>query len=95
MVVRVELPGLKREDVKVSIQNENLVIEGERRQDEEQKGRGYYESEWIYGRFYREIPLPESVNDTDVKASFKDGVLEVELPMPENAHERREIPIGS
>ena len=69
------------------------MIEGERRQDEEQRSRGYIESEWFYGRFYREIPLPESVNDADVKANFRDGVLEVELPIPENARERREIPI--
>lgn len=93
LIVRVELPGLKRQDVKVCIQDDNLVIEGERRQDEEQRSRGYIESEWFYGRFYREIPLPESVNDADVKANFRDGVLEVELPIPENARERREIPI--
>jgi HSP20 family protein len=93
LVVRVELPGLQKDDVKVSVWNDHLVIEGERRQDEEMRGRGYYESEWRYGRFYREIPLPESVDADQVKAHFMNGVLEIELPQSESAKERREVPI--
>ena len=71
------------------------MIEGERRQNNEQQGTNYYESEWMYGRFYREIPLPESVDPGDVKANFNNGVLEITLPQPQSMAERREIPIES
>jgi HSP20 family protein len=94
-VIRVELPGVEKENVRVTVAGDQLVIEGERRQNNEQQGTNYYESEWMYGRFYREIPLPESVDPSDVRANFNNGVLEVTLPQPQNRAERREIPIES
>ena len=83
MVVRVELPGTDRQDVRVSTTGDSLVIEGDRRQSEEQQRRGFYRSEWTYGHFHREIPLPESVDPKDVHAKFNNGVLEIEMPLPQ------------
>lgn len=82
MVVRVELPGTDKQDVRVSVTGDALVIEGDRRQNEEQQRRGFYRSEWTYGHFHREIPLPESVDPKDVHAKFANGVLEIEMPQP-------------
>ncbi|HET9328468.1 MAG TPA: Hsp20/alpha crystallin family protein [Candidatus Eisenbacteria bacterium] len=93
-VVRVELPGLERDDVKVSVWNDRLIVEGERREDDEQRGRDYYQTEWTYGRFYREISLPESVEADEVTASFKNGVLEIELPQTQSSRQRRQINIS-
>lgn len=83
MVVRVELPGTDKQDVRVSTTGDSLVIEGDRRQSEEQQRRGFYRSEWTYGHFHREIPLPESVDPKDVHAKFNNGVLEIEMPQPQ------------
>ena len=92
--IRVELPSVEKDDVRVTLSGDTLVIEGERRHREEQQASGYYESEWTYGRFYREIPLPETIDPTDVNASFNHGVLEITLPQMHNLPERREIPIA-
>jgi HSP20 family protein len=94
--VHAELPGLKPEDVKLEVTDVSLVIEGERMFEHEVKDKGgVYRSERRYGRFYRQIPLPEGVNVDQAKAQFKNGVLEVTLPMPERKSNRRQIPIGS
>jgi HSP20 family protein len=93
-VVRVELPGLEKDDVKVSVWNDRLIVEGERREEDEQRGRDYYQSEWSYGRFYREIPLPETIDAPEVQASFKNGVLEIELPQSSSSHQRRQVTIS-
>ena len=83
MIVRVELPGTDKQDVRVSVTGDSLVIEGDRRQNEEQTRRGFYRSEWTYGHFHREIPLPETVDAKDVHAKFDNGVLEIEMPQPQ------------
>lgn len=92
-VVRVELPGMQKEDVRVSVLNDTLIIEGERRQNEEQQRSGWYQSEWNYGRFQREIPLPETVDPSQVNARFTNGVLEVDMPQSQQANQRQEIQI--
>ena len=97
LVVRADLPGLNRGDVKVDIIDDSLIIQGERRQESERDEEGYYRSERSYGSFYRSIPLPEGTNDEDVKASFRDGVLEVTMPVPKQRGRRIEVgegPIG-
>jgi len=82
LVVRAELPGLSREDVDVEVDDDALVIRGERHNDVEDEHDGYYRSERSYGSFFRAIPLPEGVDASSCNASFKDGVLEVTLPKP-------------
>ena len=82
LVVRAELPGLSREDVDVEVDDDTLVIRGERHNDVEDEHDGYYRSERSYGSFFRAIPLPEGVDASSCNASFKDGVLEVTLPKP-------------
>src|SRR5579883_1343539 len=62
LVVRADLPGLTKDDVKVEVREDNLCIAGERRQEREEKRKGFYRSERSYGRFYREVPLPEGVD---------------------------------
>jgi len=82
IVVRADLPGLTRDNVDVEIEDETLIIRGERRNDLEDKRDGYYRSERSYGSFYRAIPLPEGIDAGAANASFKDGVLEVTLTKP-------------
>lgn len=82
LVVCADLPGIRKEDVHLEIHDDYLVLEGERRQESEENQGGVYRSERSYGRFYRTIPLPDGVNPEQVRANFKDGVLEVTVPMP-------------
>jgi HSP20 family protein len=94
LVVRADLPGLTKDDVKVDVRADSLIIQGERRQEREENEEGFYRSERSYGSFYRSIPLPEGVEDDDVKASFRDGVLEVTMPAPQGQQRSRRIEIG-
>jgi HSP20 family protein len=82
LVVRADLPGLSRENVDVELDDDALIIRGERRSDVEDNEEGFYRSERSYGSFYRAIPLPEGIDASACNATFKDGVLEVTLPKP-------------
>src|SRR5436190_8807342 len=82
LIVTAELPGMNKDNVKVELTNEGLAISGERRSEHEDKRQGFYRSERSYGRFYRLIPLPEGVDPDKAKAEFKDGILEVQVPLP-------------
>ena len=82
LVVRADLPGLKKEDVKVELTDEGLTIEGERRGGHDEKGNGYFRSERSYGKFYRRLPLPEGADAQKANAAFQNGVLEITLPAP-------------
>jgi len=93
LVVRAELPGLSKDDIKVEMTDEGLVIHGERKREKEEKHEGWYRSERSYGEFRRLIPMPEGVNADQAKASFENGVLEVTAPIPESTRQRRSIPI--
>ena len=88
LVVHADLPGLSPDDVNVEIEDGVLAISGERRQQSEHRDRGLYRSERSYGSFYRAIPLPEDVNEAQINASFRDGVLEVTVPLPEQQRQR-------
>jgi len=94
LVVRADLPGMQREDVTVEVTPEGLVIEGERRQEHERQNEGYYRSERHYGRFTRVIPLPEGAEAEQAHATFRDGVLEVTVPMAKTQSRRHRIEIG-
>ena len=82
LVVRADLPGLKKDDVKVDVREDGITIEGERQHEQESERSGFYRSERSYGSFYRTIPLPEGVMVDQAKASFTDGVLEITMPAP-------------
>jgi len=83
LVVTTELPGTKEKDVHVSIVGDVLTIKGERKQDREVKEENYHRMERFYGAFERHIPLPIPVEADKVKATFRDGVLEIRLPKAE------------
>lgn len=93
LVVTADLPGLKPEDLKVSIEGDTLVVEGERKLEKQEKREGYYHSERSYGKFYRSIPLPEGTKTDQIAAQFTNGVLELTAPIPEAKTKRREIPV--
>ena len=80
--VKAEMPGLKKEEVKVEVTDGRLAISGERKREEEETKEQFYRCEREYGSFYRAVPLPEGVKLEDVKATFADGVLEVSVPLP-------------
>jgi HSP20 family protein len=82
LIVRADLPGLKKDDIKVDVTDNAITIQGERRHEEEAERGGIYRSERSYGTFYRSIPLPEGAMTDQAKASFKDGVLEITMPAP-------------
>jgi HSP20 family protein len=79
-VVRADLPGMTKDNVKVEVSEGELIIQGERKEEKEQKEKGYYACERSYGAFYRAVPLPEGVKADEAKATFKDGVLEIAMP---------------
>ena len=79
-VVRADLPGMTKDSVKIEISDGELVIQGERKEEKEQKEKGYYACERSYGSFYRTLPLPDGVKTDEAKAAFKDGVLEIAMP---------------
>ena len=82
LVTKVDLPGLKKEDVKVEVTDGYLSISGERKSETEEKKNDVYRCERSYGSFYRAVPLPEGAKLEDVRATFADGVLEVSVPLP-------------
>ena len=88
-IVRADLPGLTSNDVKVEITDDALTIQGERSEEHKDEREGWYRSERSYGTFLRSVPLPEGVNTNNIEANFKDGVLEITMPMPQ-----REQPQG-
>ena len=81
-MVRADLPGLTKDDVKVELTDDLLTISGERKEDKEEKREGFYRSERSYGSFYRQVPLPEGAKTETAAATFHNGVLEVTIPAP-------------
>jgi HSP20 family protein len=82
LVTKVDLPGVKKEDVTVQVTDGHLALSGERKRETEEKKDNVFRTEREYGSFYRAVPLPEGVKLEDVKATFVDGVLEVSVPLP-------------
>lgn len=78
--IKAELPEVRKEDVKVNIENGELCISGERKQEKEEKGKKFHRIERYYGNFMRSFTLPGNVDETNIKASFKDGMLNLSLP---------------
>lgn len=85
VVVTAELPGMKAEDVQLTVQGNMLTISGEKKESSEKKDKGYYYAERRYGSFRRNIPLPSEVDTDKVEAACREGVLTITLPKVEQA----------
>jgi HSP20 family protein len=92
-IVRADLPGLTKDDIKIDITDDALTIQGERKQEHEEDREGVHRSERSYGSFYRSIPLPEGIKTEEAKANFRDGVLEISMPSPQRESRHRQIAI--
>jgi HSP20 family protein len=94
-LIRAELPDLRKEDVKVTVENGVLTISGERKFEKEEKQKKYHRVERAYGRFVRGFTLPDDADADGVKADFKDGMLTVHLPKNEQAKPKQiEVKVG-
>ena len=87
--IQAELPGVKKQDVKVTMENGVLTIQGERRQQQAAAGRKYHRIETSYGRFVRSFTLPDTVEAGNVRAEYADGMLRLHLPKSEKAKPRQ------
>lgn len=95
--VCAEVPGMEEKDINVTLKDNKLIIEGERKSEtkEEDKKKGFFHSEMSYGRFYRSVPLTDDIDVENVNANYKNGVLIVELAKnPEKTTKERKIQIG-
>lgn len=89
LVVRAELPGMKKDDIDVSVQGDTLSIRGERKFDGEEKRQNYHRVERCYGAFQRYLVLPSEVDPAKAKAKYHDGVLELKMPKSERARPKK------
>ena len=94
LVIRADLPGLTKDDVNVEINDDAIIISGERRNENEEQREGYYRSERSYGSFFRTIPLPQGVNADDANATFNNGVLEITMKAPQLQSRGRRLEIS-
>ncbi len=83
IVVRAEVAGCKPEDIDISVYNNVLSISGEKKETKEEKNKGYYHMESVYGSFRRDINLPSDVDNGKVEATCTDGILSIRLPKAE------------
>lgn len=94
-LIKAELPEVKKEDVHVTLQEGVLTIQGERKQEKEEKGKKFHRVERSYGGFVRSFTMPDYVDDTKVKAEFKEGILNLHLPKSEKAKPKAiEVRVG-
>lgn len=96
MVVKVDLPGVEPKDIHVKLDEGELLITGERKTDKEVKEEGYFRKESSYGFFERRMTVPKGLKETDIKATYADGVLEITLPKAARIEGRpkpKEIPV--
>jgi HSP20 family protein len=89
VVFRVDLPGIRREDVELNIEDGNLVLRGERRMNPDVRREDYHRLERAFGPFLRSFRLPEGVDPQNIQAEMRDGVLTVSIPRREDSHPRR------
>jgi HSP20 family protein len=95
LVVRADLPGMAKEDISVDLEEDQIVIRGERQTETENRADGSFYTERSYGSFYRSIPLPDKIDGEQAEANFRDGVLEITLPLPkETERGKRRLEIG-
>jgi len=89
VVVKAELPGMKKEDINVSVTDNTVTITGEKKQEEKVEKKNYFRMERSYGSFTRGFHLPTEVQSDKAKANFKDGILEVRIPKTAEAKEKQ------
>jgi len=88
VVVKAELPGMKKEDIDVSVTDNTITVSGEKRKEEKVEKKDYYRLERSYGSFSRSFSLPAEVQTEKVTAKFKDGILEIRIPKTEEAKKK-------
>ncbi len=93
LVIRAELPGVKQEDVDITLQNNVLTLSGERKAEQEEERGGYYVRERRYGSFSRSLTVPEGVDESKIHARYEDGVLEVTVEGAAQVQEPKRIQI--
>ncbi|HID32479.1 MAG TPA: Hsp20/alpha crystallin family protein [bacterium (Candidatus Stahlbacteria)] len=84
IVVTAEIPGMSKQDIKITSTGNTLTITGERKREKEEKGKTYHRIERCYGKFVRSISLPVEVDPDRTKATYNDGLLKIVLPKPES-----------
>jgi HSP20 family protein len=89
LILKAELPGFSKEDIGIELKENTLVIKGERKREDEMKEGNYHRVERAYGAFQRSFMLPTTVDHEKVKASYKDGILELHLPKVPAAQPKR------
>jgi HSP20 family protein len=89
MVVRVELPGLSKENIELSLHDNVLTLKGEKKQEKKEEKENYHRVERSYGSFNRSLTLPADVDQSKIQATFKNGVLEIVLPKAEEAKQKK------
>lgn len=85
ITLTAELPGFKEDEVQIQMESNILTVRGERKFEEEKEGRNYHRVERAYGQFVRSFTLPNNVDRENIRAHFKNGLLEIELPKREDA----------
>jgi HSP20 family protein len=88
-LIRAELPGMKKEDIKIEVKDETLVLSGERKSEKPAEGVEYRHVERVAAEFWRTFSLPETVKQDGIEASYKDGVIEIRVPKTEEAKPRQ------
>ena len=93
-VIRADLPGINKDNVKVELRDDSIVLSGERQEERKEEREGFLRTERSYGSFYREIPLPSGVDTSNATATFRDGVLEITIPTSEGEGRVRQLEIS-
>ncbi len=94
-LVKGEIPGVQKEDVKVTIEDGMITLRGERKQEKDEKGEKFHRVERSYGSFMRCFRLPDDADETNIKAEFKDGIISITLPKTEKAKNKpKEIEVS-
>lgn len=89
IVIKAELPGVKKEDITIDVKDNVLTLKGERSAESEVKEENYYRREQSYGKFFRAFTLPDAVDPSRIEANCKDGVLKISIPKAEKAKTKK------
>lgn len=93
-IVKAEIPGMEEKDLSISLRDNNLILEGERKSERKEEDKSHFFSEFQYGSFYRSLPLDQDVDENNVNATYKNGILSVELKkVPSASQKQKKITI--